>query len=105
MTKEQFINILDYCEELYLEDENNQKAFDLYIDSITDKEYAPALNNKLDIALKMIGMISKLEQEFVYYFYEAKNMKEATCTYKDKEYNLKDKNEFIRWINDIYFTI
>ena len=106
MTKEQFLDILDYCEELYIEDEKKQEAFDTYIESISDKSYSPVLDSKLHVAIELVWIFSQdLKEEFNYYFWEAKEMTSAECTHKDKEYNLKDKNEFIRWIDDIYFPI
>lgn len=105
MTKTQFIQLLDKLEEIYEQDEKDNKAWETFIWTIAPQEYAPIIEGKLSTVLNVLRVEhSDIAWWLSYYFYEARGMLNPLVTDKNwKNYNYSNKKEVVQSMIDFWY--
>lgn len=104
MTKTQFIQLLDRLEDIYEQDNKENKAWEAFIWTIAPQEYAPIIEGKLSTVLDVLRVEhSDIAWWLSYYFFEAKGMKNPIVSDKGKNYNYANKKEVVQSIVDFWY--
>lgn len=101
MKLERFKELLGYLEVVRNQDISEKQARYKYFNAIYPDNYAPYKKWYLDEVIESIQYFNiELYRELVYYFFEAKNMEEATVGCETWEYDFTKESELIKYLLD-----
>ena len=99
-----FPKIIERLEAWRKKDQEIDKHLKSFCNAICPSSYPIFFEDSATVGfIEGIKVINKdLADDLSYFLYEASGMDEAFITYKKKEYNAKDKDEFIKYLELIY---
>lgn len=101
MKLKKFKELLKYLEDIYKQDKEIQIASDKYFNVLFPDSHPPYAWSNLDVAIDTIQFLNiELYRELLYYFFEAKNMDEATVECELGSYDFTKEKELIRYLLD-----